>query len=323
MFPIDLQTAISRRHALALGGGLTGALATAGLAPAGVASAATEHRRHRVKHGRLPADDIQDIIEAEGSLSHGVLSIDIARDDIGDVQGPLGVTFTPAFEVNGALTFQPLGDKHAFFNGDLALKGEETNRVIDAINANGLVFQAFHQHYQTDPQIWFIHWRGTGRTLHLARAVRAVLRATSTPRPQSMASNPKTPLDAERLGKILHGDAQVGDEGVVTVEVSRKGRIIIGDVVVEPEANISTNIEIKPLNPGGTFAAAAPDFSLATPEIRPVTALMRRQGFDIGCLYNQETNEHPQLYFAHMLKTGDPYQLAHQIRKGLAHTHAD
>ncbi len=25
--------------------------------------------------------------------------------------------------------------------------------------------------------------------------------------------------------------------------------------------------------------------------------VMRQQGWDIGCLYNQETDEHPQLYF--------------------------
>jgi len=36
-----------------------------------------------------------------------------------------------------------------------------------------------------------------------------------------------------------------------------------------------------------------------------------------GCLYNQETDEHPQLYFSHEFKTGDPYALAAEIRKGL------
>ena len=41
-----------------------------------------------------------------------------------------------------------------------------------------------------------------------------------------------------------------------------------------------------------------------------------------GCLYNQETSEHPQLYFDHMLKTGDAYQLATEIRQGLDSTDA-
>jgi hypothetical protein len=36
-----------------------------------------------------------------------------------------------------------------------------------------------------------------------------------------------------------------------------------------------------------------------------------------GCLYNQETNEHPQLYFDHMVKVGNAYQLAAEIRRAL------
>ncbi len=34
------------------------------------------------------------------------------------------------------------------------------------------------------------------------------------------------------------------------------------------------------------------------------TATHRR--WDIGCLYNRETEEHPQLFFSHRFKTGNP-----------------
>jgi hypothetical protein len=40
-------------------------------------------------------------------------------------------------------------------------------------------------------------------------------------------------------------------------------------------------------------------------------------GWQIGCLYNQEPAEQPQLYFEHQFKAGDPYQLAAEVRKGL------
>ena len=55
----------------------------------------------------------------------------------------------------------------------------------------------------------------------------------------------------------------------------------------------------------------------------PVVSLMRGAGWQVHCLYNQETAESPQLYFSHMLKTGDVYELAAEIRKGLDLTHAD
>ena len=47
---------------------------------------------------------------------------------------------------------------------------------------------------------------------------------------------------------------------------------------------------------------------------------MRAQNWDIGCLYNQETDEQPQLFFSHQFKTGDPYDLAREIRRGLDQT---
>ncbi|MCU1355831.1 MAG: hypothetical protein JWM89_1249 [Acidimicrobiales bacterium] len=311
----------SRRQALAATGGAVGGVLLAASplfdgAAGAAASVASEHH-----HGHLPVHDIEEIVEAEGSVSGGVLSIGISRDDIGDVKGPMGVTFTPAFEVDGTLTFQPLHGGRAFFNGDLALKVDETNPVIDAIIENDLVFQAFHQHYDDmDPQIWFIHFRGTGTPRKLARSVRKVLAATSTPLPQTPPEHPTTSLDPDRLAAILHGDAEVGDEGVVTVTVPRNDTIVVDGIQVSPEANISTVIEIKPLDFVGHVAAVAPDFSLRSDEIQRVVATMRKDAFHVGCLYNQETAETPQLYFAHMVKVGEPYVLAHEIRRALDHT---
>jgi hypothetical protein len=310
---------MTRRRSLLLGGAsLTGLMVPQAIAGPD-AVAALHHRR-----GRLPVTAIEQILEAQGSVSSGVLSVSIERSDIGDVQGPMGVTFPPAFEINGDLTFQPLGGDLAFFNGDLALKPGELNAVIDAIHANGLVFQAMHQHYfDLDPMVWFIHFRGVGRPRTLARAVRRVLAATAAPLPQQPPANPTTPLDHAKLAKTLHGSSEIGANGVVTITVSRSDRIIIGDVQVSPEANISTNIAFLPLDEHGTRAAAAPDFSMTAGEIDPVCRRMRAAGFEIGCLYNQETAERPQLYFAHMIGVGNPQQLAVDIRKGLDHTKAN
>jgi Domain of Unknown Function (DUF1259) len=221
--------------------------------------------------------------------------------------------FTPDFEIHGDLYFQPLGHL-ALLNGDLALKPEETNRFIDALLSHGLVFQAFHQHLiDLEPMVWFQHFRAVGHPLELARAIRAALEVTATPLPQPPAST-STPLDPERLAHILHGSATVSN-GVVSVSVPRTDRILLGDVVLNPEAGVSTSIEFKPL--GGDRAAAVPDFSLRAVEVERVMRVMRHKGWLVGCLYNQETDEHPQLYFSHMLKTGNAYRLAHQIRAGL------
>ncbi|MDQ6731840.1 MAG: DUF1259 domain-containing protein [Actinomycetota bacterium] len=124
-------------------------------------------------------------------------------------------------------------------------------------------------------------------------------------------------------GRILGGQATIGSNGVVTVNVSRGGRIVVDGVHVSPEANISTGIQFKPLGRTGSHAAAGPDFAMTGREVMPVVKLMRAKGWYVGCLYNQETEGYPQLYFSHMLKTGDAYQLAAEIRAGLDKTNAN
>ena len=52
-------------------------------------------------------------------------------------------------------------------------------------------------------------------------------------------------------------------------------------------------------------------------EVNPVIRTMRNMGWDIGCLCNHETDEHPQLYFSHQFNVGNPYKLAAEVRKGL------
>lgn len=313
---------VTRRQALALGGGTAAASLISGVPSA--AARATAISGHVLRqHGKLPATEIQKIVQAQGTVTDGVLSIDIERSDLGKVKGPLGVTFTGSFELDGTLTFMPIGDDLAFFNGDLPLKPEETNAFIDALIKNDLTFQAFHQHYiEMSPQIWFIHWRGVGEPLTLARAVNNVLKATSTSLPQTSPANPKSPLDAKRLGQILRGDAQIGSDGVVTVSVDRRDEIIIGGVHANPGSNISTDIEFKPRSTMGSLADVAPDFGMISSEVQPVVALMRKQGWFVSCLYNQETDESPQLYFSHMLKSGDAYTLASEIRLGLDKTNS-
>lgn len=320
MSSVDLSRPLDRRAAFAAFGGAAAAghLLTSAAPASAHSSCAPTGRK---QSGKLPAARIQKIIQAEGTVTKGVLSIDISRDDLGTVHGPRGVEFTGSFELDGTLTFMPLGDHLAFFNGDIPLKPSETQRFIDAIIANDLVLQALHQHYiETRPNVWFIHWRGVGAPLDLARRVHSALKATATPLPQTKPSKPHSPLNAKRLASILRGDAQIGDNGVVTVEIDRSDRTVIAGVEAAAGSNISTTVQFKPL--GGSHAWVGPDFSMRGPAVMRVIPLMRRLGWFQGCLYNQETQETPQLFFDHMLKKGDAYALAAEVRQGLDLTHA-
>jgi hypothetical protein len=105
----------SRRQVLRLGG-VAGTLAAAGplLGAAQAASAATVARAPKSTAGpagdrRLPVAEIERIIRAKGTVSNGVLNIEIDRNDIPNVH-KAGVPIKPAFQINGNLCFQALDD---------------------------------------------------------------------------------------------------------------------------------------------------------------------------------------------------------------------
>jgi hypothetical protein len=265
----------------------------------------------------IPVEAMETALQIKGSFSNGVFSASFDRPELSNVTDK-GIPIKPSFELNGEMDFQSLGHGEAFLNGDLPVKPEEINGVIDAILNNGLTFQAEHQHfYDFEPMVWFIHLRGKGDALRLASAVHSVLQAGAIPLPQEPPAHPTTPLNKHKLQSILHGyEAVVGEDGVVTVYVAPP-TVHIDGVRVKPETNIATNISFEPLNAEGTETAAAPDFGMEAQDVNPLMSVMRAQGWDIGCLYNQETDEHPQLFFSHQLKTGNPYKLAEEIRNGL------
>ncbi len=309
----DEKIGPTRREALFAGAGLAG-LRIGATAATGVLGAT----RLRARASQTSAfwDAVEDIIQAQGMFSNGVFSIEIDRNDINYVTLH-GVPIKPSFEINGTLYFEKLSDDTVIMNSDLALKPEEIDPFIDQLLSHEIVFQAEHQHfYDFDPLVWFIHFRKKGDPLEIARGVKAALDVTSTPFPQTLPSNPTTPLSADQIGKILGASPTIGSDGVVTYDVPRQDPIWLGGVRINPYLNVATNIAFEPLQ-DGKKAAAAPDFGMVTSEINPVMRIMRHQGWDIGCLYNQETGEHPQLFFSHQFKTGDPIDLAHEIRNGL------
>lgn len=316
---IRSESTLSRRSALALAGGVAGGLLAAGkpvIAAVGAEGASSDT-------DDLPVHHIQEILQGEGTVMNGVLTVELDRDDL-HVVGPGGIPFKPSWEINSEFYFQPLGEHKAIFNGDICVLPTEANRVIDRILANGLTMMAFHQHFfDLRPMVFFIHFRGIGDPLKLARGAADVVSATGTPLPQTMPSHPKTPLDKDELAEILGGSAEVGSDGVVTVSIARKETIILDGVALKPETGVSTTVAFEPLDDEGEKAAVAPDFALIASEVNPVFSIMRKQGFQIHCLYNQETAESPQLYFSHQLAVGNALDLARKIRKGLNLTNSD
>ena len=310
----------SRRRALQLGG-LAGAMAAAGplLASGSRASAATLAGARGISPDwSHEIAEIEKIMRAKGTVSNGVLNIQVNRYDIG-IAHKDGVPIKAAFELNGNFCFQSLGNGNVMLNGDFGFKPEELNPAVHALISHGLVWQAMHQHlFNLNPMLFFLHFRGRGSARSVAEGCKAILDATSTPLPQAPPKNPTTPLDTKRLAKIIGAPATVGGAGVVGFELAQREPVILDGVKINPYLNIYTPVDFQPL--GGDRAVGVPDFGMLAGQVDDVARTMQSQGWQLDCLYNQETDEHPQLYFSHQFKVGNAYQLAMEIRKGLEKT---
>lgn len=300
---------------LLAGAGLAGIGAATSLginAPAPLVHAAS------ADHTSLPVKQIEQIMETNNAtVMDGVLTVELNRNDL-HVVGPHGIPFKPAWELNGEFHFQPLGNGRALLNGDFPVLPQEANRFIDKLFEGGLVFQAFHQHFfGLQPMVFFIHFRGIGDPLQLARAIIAAVKTTSIPLPQHIPAHLTTPLPKDELARILGGTAEVGEEGVVTVSIPRANTIVLAGIPLKPETGVSVTVAFEPLDQSGQHAAVAPDYALVASEVNPALEESRDLGFEIHCLYNQETAESPQLYFSHNLKAGNPIELAKEISRVL------
>ncbi len=326
---------VSRRGALKVGGSIVaGALAACsggssafngspdaapvngtGASSAGSAANGAGTRYSAQALSRPAIDLIERIINAKGTYEDGVLSIELDRKDIDNVRWR-GYLVLPSFEINGTLVFQCASGDSVYLNADIALKSSEVDPFIDALIRNDIIFQAHHQHfYSMEPDVWFIHFRKYGETAQVARAVKNALDVTATPFPQAPPAHPTTPLPAEELGDILGASPNIGDNGVVTFDVPRANPIVLGGAHINPYLNVATSISFQPI--GGQNALASPDPGMIASEVQKVVAYMRARHWDSGCLYNQETDEQPQLYFDHFIKAGNSLQLAHEVRGAL------
>jgi uncharacterized protein DUF1259 len=319
---VQAASPFSRRRALKLGAGFSGALVAAASFGSQLAFA---DDRGNDDFCTTPSEQqektIQDILEAEGMAINGVFQVEIDRNDIMNVMLH-SVPILPSFQINGTSCFQVVKGGQLTLNGDMALKPNELDPFISALITHGLVFEAEHQHmYDFEPDVWFVHYRGVGSAEFLARALKAALNETSTPFPQTNPSNPTTPLPAQEIGEILGADPQIGADGVVTYYIPRKNEIVLGGCEINPYLNVATNVAFQPYG-GGQNAAVIPDYSLVASEINKVVGYTLSKDWDIGCLYNQETDEHPQLYFSHQFKVGNSVALAREIRTALDMTNS-
>jgi hypothetical protein len=92
-----------------------------------------------------------------------------------------GHEIPPSMGVATAINFQPIGGGRAAVTGDFVMRAEEVNRVIRALQTNGITPTALHNHMlEESPRLFFMHFWARADATTLARGLRAALDQTAS-----------------------------------------------------------------------------------------------------------------------------------------------
>lgn len=93
------------------------------------------------------------------------------------------VRSTDMIETASEVVFQQLPGGRMACGGELYLRPEEVQPVIDALEAAGLHVTALHNHMLDEqPHMYWLHWFGTGEGTTMARGVAAAISKTNSER---------------------------------------------------------------------------------------------------------------------------------------------
>ncbi len=277
----------------------------------------------------IPSDyrEVLKTLDKKGDFKDRVLKVNIPRNDLKiTIQG--FPTPTP-FGFGGWIAFTKTASGSEVMMGDLVLSQDEVNPVMSALLDNGIDVTALHNHFfWDDPRVYFMHVHGMGKAADLTKRVKPGLDMIGhvTPAAATAASNGGTPLDTQKLAKIVgHEGEQSGAVYKITV-----GR----DDLKMKEHGAAINARMG-LNTWAAFtgtqedAAIAGDVAMLESEVTPVLKALRKNGLDVVAIHHHMIEVTPMVIFLHYWGRGPSEKLATGFKAALdelgksASTHGD
>jgi hypothetical protein len=108
-----------------------------------------------------------------GKVNGGVYQVSVAR---AEKVLENAMEIPPSMGVATAINFQPTGGGKAAMTGDFVMTAGEVNKVIRALQANGIQPTALHSHMLGEsPRLFFMHFWADDDAVKLARGLRTAL----------------------------------------------------------------------------------------------------------------------------------------------------
>lgn len=249
-------------------------------------------------------------IGKKGVSSGNVLKFEFPRSDmvvkVGNVKVEPGLALTSWF------TLRNEGAQGTAVMGDLALKEEEVGPVMARLLKDNIWVTASGNHLMFEkPRVMFVHFGSRGKTETMARAMKEVLRLTSTPLTAGAAAR-GGPADWKKVEVVLGKGTRDGD--VIHFNFQRADTIKELGTVIPPILGVKTEVSFQK---DGSKAAVAGYYALEPGEVNPVIAELLGSGISVTAVHSNMLFEDPRLIFVYIWGYGEPERLAKGIKAAL------
>lgn len=276
------------------------------LVPIAVSDRDLNFRNHRAKYD---LESIKKIFSQEGTASGGVYKFTFPRYDL--TVRVDNIIIEPDLALTTWAAFNQL-ENHSMMMGDLVLLESEVDAVMSSLFENGIEVTALHNHLLNEtPKIMYMHIKGEGNPVKLAKGVRNALSLTATPfkAKQQLLSSIDWSLIENILGhKGSHKDTVLQLSFPRAITISEDGQPL------SPAMGISHSINFQLV---GDKAAATGDFVLLANVVNPAAHILKKNNITVTAIHNHMLTEVPRIFFMHFWAVDRPEKLAQTFKSVL------
>jgi biotin operon repressor len=210
-------------------------------------------------------------------------------------------------------------DSDAVVMGDLVLLENELTPVMKKLRAAGFEITAVHNHVLHEtPRVIYMHYMGHGKSVELAKSLRAALAESKTPldkpAPPTPAAEP--PAFVKTIEDTLGAKGRFAG-GVLSFGIPRSGEITDHGMTLTGAQGVAEAINFQ--EAGAGKVATTGDFVLIAEEVNPVISALEEHGIEVTALHSHMLTEQPRLFFMHFWCVGSTESVAAGIKAALSH----
>jgi len=229
-----------------------------------------------------------------------------------------GVDIKPGLALGSWAAFSG-NDNDAMVMGDLVLLENEITPVMKKLRAAGFDITAIHNHVLNEtPRVIYMHYMGHGKSVEVAKSLRAALAESKTPLDKPAPPAPTgEPLAFVKTIEDTLGTKGRFAGGVLSFGIPRSPAISDHGMSLTGAQGVAEAINFQEAGTGNV--ATTGDFVLTAEEVNPVISALEEHDIQVTALHSHMLTEQPRLFFMHFWSVGSTESVAAGIKSALTH----